>query len=100
MQVLHRMRMRQFTHRQPIPVIRITPQEGKPDAEVILKQADFYSRALESEHESPIFDAKKNNATPPSSPEIPIQSHLSTEEMRNTPGTAHECSPEIFPQTE
>ena len=29
-----------------------------------------------------------------------FQSELSTEEMKNTPGTAHECSPEIFPQTD
>ena len=41
-----------------------------------------------------------NNATPPNSHEIPVQFEFSTKEMRNTPGTAHECSPETFPQTE
>ena len=36
----------------------------------------------------------------PVSAEVPVQSDLSTEKTRNTPGTAHECSPEIFPPTE
>ena len=47
-----------------------------------------------------MFDAEKSNAMPPNSPEFPKQPDLSTEEMRNTPVTAHECSFEIFPQTE
>ena len=38
-------------------------------------------------------------ATQPDPHEIPIQSDLSTGEMRNTPGTTHECSPEILPPT-
>ena len=37
------------------------------------------------------------NAAPPNQREIPVQSDFSTEEMRNTRGTSHECSPEIFP---
>ena len=53
-----------------------------------------------SEHEQPIFDAENNNAMPPNPPEIPTQSDLSTEEMWNTQGTAQECSPKFFPQTE
>ena len=64
------------------------------------KHDDLYSRAWECEYEKPIFNGEKKNATPPSSPEIPVQPDLSSEEMRNTLGTAHECSPEIFPQTE
>ena len=47
-----------------------------------------------------ILTPKKNNARPPKPPEVPVHSDLSTEEMRNTPGTASECSPEYFPQTE
>ena len=34
------------------------------------------------------------------STESPIQPDMSTEELQNTPGTAHECSPETFPQTD
>ena len=98
-QVLRRMQMRQFTPRQPPADIRITPQEWKPDPEVRLKHDDLYARAWECEYEQLIFDAESKNAVPPNSPEIPLQSDLSTEEMGNTPATAHECSPETFPQT-
>ena len=92
-QVLHRMRMRQFTPRQPPDDIRIMPQEYKPDPEVSPKQDDLYARAWEYDYEELIFDAENNNEAPPNSHEIPVQSDLSTEEMRNTSGTAHECSP-------
>ena len=44
-QGIHRMQMRQFTASQPIPDIRITPQERKLDPDVSLKQADLYARA-------------------------------------------------------
>ena len=99
-QVLHRMRMRQFTPRQPPADIRITPQLYKPYPEVSLKHDDLYARAWECDYEQPTFDAENNNATLPSSTEFQVQSDLSTEEMRNTPGTTHECYPEVFPQTE
>ena len=99
-QVLHRMQMRQFTPRQPLADIGITLQEYKPDSDVSLKHDDFFARAWECDYEQPIFDAEKNNATPPNSHEIPIQPDFSTKETRNTPGTAHECSREFFSQRE
>ena len=99
-QVLHRMRMRQFTTHQPPAYIRSTRKKWKPDPKVSIKHDDLIGRAWECENEQPIFDAKNNNATPPNSLEFPIQFDLSTEEMRNTPGTAHKCSPEFFSQTE
>ena len=68
----------------------------KPYPEVSVKHDDLYARAWDCEYEKPIFDVKNNNATPPNSPEIPVQLDSSTEEMRNTAGTAHECSPKIF----
>ena len=37
---------------------------------------------------------------PPNSNEIAVQSDFSTQEIRNTPGTTHACSSEIFPQTD
>ena len=64
-QVLHRMRMRQFTPRQPPADIQITPQECKLDPDVRLKHDYLYDRAWECEYEQPIFDAEKNIATPP-----------------------------------
>ena len=99
-QVFHGMRMRQFTHRQTPPDIRITPKEWNFDPEVNLKHDDLYARAWECEYEKPVFDTENDNATPPSSPEIPVQSDKSTEETWNTPGNARACSREFFPQAE
>ena len=99
-EVLHRMRMRQFTPRQPPAEIQVKPQEHKSDPEVSLNHDDLYARAWEYDYEQPILDSENDNAAPPSSQEIPIQSDSSTEEMRNTPGTTHECFPELFPQTD
>ena len=96
-QVLHRMRMRQFTPRQPPADIRVNAHEYKPDPEVSINHDDLYARSWEHHYEQPIFDAKNDNSVPPNQPEIPKQSDLSTGKMRNTLGTTHECSPETSP---
>ena len=95
-QLLHRMRMRQFTPGQPPADIRVKPQEYKPDPEVSLNHDDLYARAWEYDYEQPIFDTENNNAARPNSQAIPVQSDFSTEEMRNTSGTTHECSLNFF----
>ena len=64
-QVLHRLRMRQFTPREPPADIRVKPQEYQPDPEVSLNYDDLYARAWEFDYEQPIFDAENNNAAPP-----------------------------------
>ena len=99
-QVLHRMRLRPFTPRQPPADIRVKPQDYKADPEVSLNHDNLYARAWEYDYEQPIFGAENNNTAPPNSQEIPVQSDLWTEELKNTLGTTHECSPEIFPQTD
>ena len=99
-QVLHRMRMRQFTPHQPPACITVKPEEYKPDPEVSLHHDDLYTRAWEYDFEQPIFDAENDKAAPPNLQELPLQSDYSTEEMRNTPGYPHVCSPEIFPCTD
>ena len=99
-QVLHRMPMRQFIPHEPPADIQIKPQEYKPDPEVSLKHDDMYARTWEYDYDQRVFEAENNNATPPNSHEIPVQSDLSTEEMRNTAGTEHECFPAIFHQTD
>ena len=48
-QILHRMRLRQFTPRQPIPDTPVTPRKCHPDPEVIIKHDDLYARAWECE---------------------------------------------------
>ena len=91
--------MRQFTPHQPPVDITVKPQEYKSDPEVSLNHDDLYARAWEDDCEHPIFDAENDNAPPPSPQEILVQSEFSTEEMKNTPGNPHVCSPELFPDT-
>ena len=99
-QVLHRMRMRQLTPRQPSADITVKPQEHKSDPEVSLHHDDLYASAWEYDFEQPIFDAEIDKAAPPNLQEVPLQSEYSTEEMRNRPGNPHVCSPDIFPSTD
>ena len=98
-QVLHRMRMRQFTPRQPPADITVKPQEYKSDPEVSLHHDYLYASAWEYDFEQPIFDAENDKAARPNLQEIPLQSEYSTEEMRTTPGNPQVCSPEIFRDT-
>ena len=98
--VLHWMRMRQFTPHQPPADITVKPQVYKSDPEVSLNHDDLYAGAWECDYEQPIFDAENDNAAPPNPREIAVHSDFSTEEMRNTPGEPHVCSPEIFPNTD
>ena len=97
-QILHRMRLRQFTPRQPIPDIPVTPREWQPDPEFVIKHDDLNARAWECEYDEPIFDSDYKNLATPSSPEITIRSEQVANEMRSTPGTIPENSPEIIPQ--
>ena len=93
------MRLRQLTPRQPIPDIPVTPREWQPDSEVIIKQDDLNARAWECEYDKHIFDSDYNNLVTPISPEVTIRSEEAADEMRSTPGTIRENSPEIIPQT-
>ena len=92
------MRLRQFTPRQPIPDIPITPREWQPDPEVVIKHDDLYARAWECEDGEPIFESDYISLATPSSPEITIRSEQTADEIRNTPRTIRENSPEIIPQ--
>ena len=48
-QILHRMRLRQFTPRQPLSDIPVTQREWQPDPEVVINHDDLYARAWECE---------------------------------------------------
>ena len=78
-EVLHRMRMRQFTPRQPPADITVKPQEYKSDHEVSLHHDDLYARASEYDFEQPIFDADNDKAAPHNLQELPLQSQNSLE---------------------
>ena len=97
-QILHRMRLRQFTPRQPLSDIPVTQREWQLDPEVVITHDDLYARAWECEYDGPIFDSDYNNLAAPSQPEVTIRSEQTADEMRNTPGITPEKSPEIIPQ--
>ena len=84
----------------PVNLYRINPytSEWQPDPEVTIKHDDLYARAWECEYEKPIFDSDYNNLVTPNSPEITVRSEETGDEMRTTPGTIRENSPEIVPQ--
>ena len=92
------MRLRQFTPRQQLPDIPITPREWQPDPEILIKHGDLYARAWECEYDKPIFDCDRDNLVAPNSPEITVLSEDAADESRSTPGTIPESSPEIVPQ--
>ena len=89
------MRLRQFTPRQPIPDIQITPREWKPGQEVIIKHDDLYARAWECENDKPICDSDYKNLVTPNSTEIRVRSEEAADEMRSTLRTIRENSPEL-----
>ena len=69
-QILHRMRLRQFTPRQPLSDIPVTQREWQPDPEVVITHDDLYARAWECENDEPIFDSNYNNLAPPVHPTV------------------------------
>ena len=97
-QILHRMRLRQFTPRQPIPDIPITPRNWQPDPEVVITHDDLYARAWECEYDELIFDSNYNSFATPSPPKITIRSEQAADKMGNTPGILQGNAPEIIPK--
>ena len=97
-QILHRMRLRQFTPRQQLSDIPVTQREWQPDPEVVITHDDLYARAWECEYDEPIFDGDHSNLAGPGLPEITVRSEQVADEMRNNPGIIPENSPEIIPQ--
>ena len=97
-QILHRMKMRQFTPRQPLSDIPVTQREWQPEPEIVITHDDLYARAWECEYDEPIFDSDDNILAAPSPPEITKRSEQTADEMRKTPGITPEISPEIIPQ--
>ena len=98
MQILHRMRLRQFTPRQPLSDIPVTQHERQPDPEVVITHDNLYARAWECENDEPIFDSDYKNLAPPSPPESTIRSEQRAEKMRSTPGIIPTNSPGNIPQ--
>ena len=98
-QILHRMRLRQFTPRQFLPDTPVTPREWQPDPVVIIKHDHFYARACECEYDKPIFDSDRDNMVIPNSREVTVRSEQANDETRSTPGTIQKDSSEILPHT-
>ena len=49
-QMLHLIRLRQFTPRQLLPDVQLTPQQWRTDPQVIIKHDDLYARAWHCEY--------------------------------------------------
>ena len=98
-QILHRIWLRQFTPRQPIPDIPVTPREWQPDPEIIIKHDDLYTRAWGCEYDKPIFDSDSDKLASPNSPEVTVRSGEATDKTRSTPETTQKGSSDIFPHT-
>ena len=95
---LHRMRLEQFTPRQPLSNIPVTQREWQPDPEVVITHDDLYARPWECEYDEPIFDSDYNNLAPPGPPGGTIQSEQTADEMRSTAGIIPRNSPGTSPQ--
>ena len=93
-QILHRMRLRQFTPHQPLADIPVTQREWQPDLEFVITHDDLYARAWECEYDEPIIDSYYKSLVTPTSSEITIRSKETADEMKSTPGTRPENSPE------
>ena len=74
------MRLRLFTPRQPIPDVQTTSHERNPDYEIIIKHDDLYTRAWESEYETPIFDNGQPEPDRDNSPEVTVRQYLPNDE--------------------
>ena len=99
-QSLHRMRLRLFTPRQPIPDVQTTLHEWKPDPEVSIKHDDLYARAWESEYGTPIFDNNQHEPDNGNSPEVTVRHDPPNDETCTITGTIQEDSPEMLPHTD
>ena len=99
-QILHRMRLRQFTPRQPPPNVPVTQREWQPDPEVVIVHDDLYARAWDCKYDEPIFDSDHNNLAAYNPSEITVRSEQTADELRNTPGIIPGNSPEITPQAD
>ena len=97
-QVLHRMKLRQFRPRPPVPDLQLTSRKGKPVPEVIIKHVRKYARARECKNEKSIFVSDYNNPKKPISPEIAVQPGGAADGMSTIPGTRREIFLEFFTQ--
>ena len=97
-QILHRMRLRQFTPRQPISDIPVTQREWQPDPEVVITHDDLYARPWECEYDEPIFDSDYKSLATASPHKLTIRSEQAADETRSTPGIRRENFPGNTPQ--
>ena len=98
-QVLHRMRMRQFTPRQPPADIQVKPQEYKSDPEVSLNHDDLYARRGSMTLSSQFLTLRTKMRRQP----IYKQFHYGLIFQRRKWGThleIHMCAPQRFSPTQ
>ena len=90
------MRIQLFTPRQPIPDVKATSQEWKPNSEIFIKHDNLYARAWEPQYKTPNFDNIQHEPDVDNSPELTVRHNLANDELCISPGSIKEASPEVF----
>ena len=98
-QMPHCMQLRQFTPKEPLHDVQITPEKFKTNQEVIIKHDDLYARAWDCDCERTLFDANDVIRRSPirAKKKYDLTDHS---KMSNTPETSQELSPKIPPLTD
>ena len=86
-QTLHRMRIRPFQPREPLPDIQSTPKYWRPDPEVEMTHEDLYARAWETDFGTPIFDEDKEKHAQRNQNEVEVGQTENQDHPSHTPGT-------------
>ena len=86
-QTLHRMRIRPFQPREPIPDIQTTPKYWRPDPDVETTNEDLYARAWETDFGTPIFDEDNENFTQKKQTDVEVGQTEDQDHSSHTPGT-------------
>ena len=86
-QMLHRIKLRQLTPRQPKPDVQATPLEWKPDPEVMKEHDEMYDETGECEYEKLIFDNDQDRPNIPTSPKMAKRFDPTNDEINNIPET-------------
>ena len=98
--VLHRLQLRLFIPKKPIPSVQTASQKSKSDPEVMNKHDDLYAKAWESEFGNPIFDNDQYDPRPLNRREVTKESVNTNTETRCRPGSTQERCVDFFPPTD
>ena len=85
-----------YAWRTPLPDVRTTSQEWRPDPKIVKRHDDLFARAWKTEFEQPSWDNDRSKPSLPISLETIIESDYPIAEVCSIPGTIRESSQENF----